>query len=1135
MVFYKKEIIILCILLIEVYRVKARNYYCEAINDKTLCNNLASTGCSWCNEKWGCMTVKDGDKTVYECPTECVSDECYSPQNITTPIFYNYYYLQSSNNKVLSLVKETNKKNKENYYTCSENCLKAIVSDWKMFKLVDNAQNAGIASTKQTDVSAHDDDEGSGHGTLKAAIIVVLVLFLISVVLSVMLIYKRKVMKGNKYPNVGAKNRSNSGHSQASQKTNNSQMAMVNPQQNNGSRNVNINPIYSQNNLSQIMGDRPVNELSFRNDIGHMDNNSSFVIPGHNNLSGISPLPYGSRDISERDLSMASFTSDDNIRINKSIPILPPSVNEYSRNLNNNTRSNSNPIQSKYNHPPAQLQTHSQSQPLPMYPNNNNKINMNSSMSSLPPLPNLGVPSSTNYVPPNQLPNSFYSHSNHSHHSHQGMGQGAPVNNQRSNRNQIMINSSAPNTSINNSFSAPMAAIPNHPNPNNSYVVNINCVQGQMNMNQNKKPVCIKLPPRNSSFGNTQPTVIDQSARRDSVNDYGNGPVAEENTTYYPQSSNPLPPPPLPSSQNYGYGNGGYDSSFISREGDRSMMSSSSHTKAYNQSFASSVHSKSSAKPKKIISHSRRSVSLAATNNGATTTTIPSSSKQQPQSSHPQNKSALEIIPETNNSSNPDPSNEEGLDQENENGNISQLNAIEPTKPTPINTSDSQKVNDPTTQDNDNEDMENVPRSYGDIQFMSSPNSLEVEFDPKQKDTCVGEDNETLIVPVFNKIDIQKHDSKDTGSSTLVSLTAALGEEAKEGMNQVKSLDLEKKEGEGDEVMKNNSNSSRIQQQQRRISRRSRGLSRSISDCVYNERRKSKISSLYQNTNNTYQSIPQISNNTTDNDPPTEDHSNIYDNENGNTSINNNESHPLPLSKQQPSPSLLPPQKDTVYNQNLILQNPLMKNSHDIVYMNKRYSSQQPQHFNHHHNSNYNYTNVYSQQQKPLPNKAYNGSLNSQSFSGLSTSNESFTNLNATKDLDLANMTCPQILLNNTSPYLQQAQQSHNSQSPSDYSQEYLSFSSNSNSSLDIQPPQQQQQQHNYQSDDTYSKTVNKNARRTRNAIHKNNPYFKIKRISYNSQLKRNELWLKLWNVDDKDIIEQDSLNIKRKKKNNIF
>ncbi|KAL6631531.1 hypothetical protein U3516DRAFT_579473, partial [Neocallimastix sp. 'constans'] len=105
---------------------------CESFKDEIECKK--NNDCQWCNSQWGCMTNVN---SMYDCPTECVTTECYRIKNIDFPIFYNYDLMDSNQRKNIIFEKVKGEKYYKDYYTCSEKCLKAIVTDGKMFKIDD--------------------------------------------------------------------------------------------------------------------------------------------------------------------------------------------------------------------------------------------------------------------------------------------------------------------------------------------------------------------------------------------------------------------------------------------------------------------------------------------------------------------------------------------------------------------------------------------------------------------------------------------------------------------------------------------------------------------------------------------------------------------------------------------------------------------------------------------------------------------------------------------------------------------------------------------------------------------------------------------------------------------------------------
>ncbi|ORY59006.1 hypothetical protein LY90DRAFT_506161 [Neocallimastix californiae] len=84
---------------------------CESFKDEIECKK--NNDCQWCNSQWGCMTNVN---SMYDCPTECVTTECYRIKNIDFPIFYNYDLMDSNQRKniIFEKVKVDDKTNFEN-------------------------------------------------------------------------------------------------------------------------------------------------------------------------------------------------------------------------------------------------------------------------------------------------------------------------------------------------------------------------------------------------------------------------------------------------------------------------------------------------------------------------------------------------------------------------------------------------------------------------------------------------------------------------------------------------------------------------------------------------------------------------------------------------------------------------------------------------------------------------------------------------------------------------------------------------------------------------------------------------------------------------------------------------------------
>ncbi|ORX45029.1 hypothetical protein BCR36DRAFT_406167 [Piromyces finnis] len=128
-----KKFIYIFLTLIHIVLVQcAKQTDCFSLDTKKSCR--ANKQCQWCNAQWGCMEINNpSTNSVYECPKACTTNICYTIENVDTPIFFNYFKMNEKSKAKVKFIKVKGNRNNSNYYTCSDSCLQALVTDKKMF------------------------------------------------------------------------------------------------------------------------------------------------------------------------------------------------------------------------------------------------------------------------------------------------------------------------------------------------------------------------------------------------------------------------------------------------------------------------------------------------------------------------------------------------------------------------------------------------------------------------------------------------------------------------------------------------------------------------------------------------------------------------------------------------------------------------------------------------------------------------------------------------------------------------------------------------------------------------------------------------------------------------------------------
>ncbi|OUM60301.1 hypothetical protein PIROE2DRAFT_13954 [Piromyces sp. E2] len=122
---------------------------CNSIGNEVQCK--ANAQCQWCNPQWGCMEIKSATTAfTYDCPRACTTDECYTVENINSPIFFNYSKMNAKSKRNIKFTKVKGNRNNPNHFTCSDKCLQAIIAEKNMFTVQIDPSIAQSKTTKVT-------------------------------------------------------------------------------------------------------------------------------------------------------------------------------------------------------------------------------------------------------------------------------------------------------------------------------------------------------------------------------------------------------------------------------------------------------------------------------------------------------------------------------------------------------------------------------------------------------------------------------------------------------------------------------------------------------------------------------------------------------------------------------------------------------------------------------------------------------------------------------------------------------------------------------------------------------------------------------------------------------------------------